>query len=237
MVGGMIHCCEHASSSGTDVGYRRSPVAVVLSLVMAIGIGTLITVTPILLLATPLAIVLLIAGAHPYWPALIPLIAVLLIWGALAMIWSRAPGGSAPYWILIVLSVVAVAAPPITLFGFNEIVVRWRAEKVAKGRPYCIVEASRTNPFSYDLVRSLSDLSWEHMQARDVYGFSGPPYKGTFHAVLILDNPRQYLAWSYWSEDFGAEIDPRDYSTIERWEITPPCETKPHFAATLHSGP
>jgi hypothetical protein len=123
----------------------------------------------------------------------------------------------------------------------HQLVVAYRAQKIAGERPYCILVPSYDDR-QYETATRRSQLSFTSMRA----GYSlrggvirgGSGYYTTDHALLVLDDPREYLNWSYRSEDFVREaLINTTGGIIKGRKVTlmlfNPCEPKPHFIDDL----
>jgi hypothetical protein len=93
--------------------------------------------------------------------------------------------------------------PIALLMTCNQFVVEYRARQIAGDRPYCILVPNYNVYTSYETATRRSQLSFTSMSAtyRLTTGSLGG-YWATNHAVLVLDNPREYLNWSYRAENF-----------------------------------
>jgi hypothetical protein len=97
-------------------------------------------------------------------------------------------------------TVIAVITVPIGLFlACNQYVVTYRAQEIADGRPYCILVPAGDYR-RYVTATQRWQLSSVHMQAS--YQGSRGGFYTTNHALLVLDDPREYRNWSYRSENF-----------------------------------
>ena len=97
---------------------------------------------------------------------------------------------------------IAVIVVPIALFfTCDQYIVIYRAQEIAGDRPYCILV-----PTPYKLYATATQL-WQlsAVRMRALYQLttgSRGGYYVTNHALLVLDNPREYLNWSYRAENF-----------------------------------
>ena len=134
-------------------------------------------------------------------------------------------------------SITAIVLPIVFFVACNQYVVAYRAESVAGARPYCILIPTYDNRM-YAVPTSLWQLSPFTMRASYLTpsGSMGGIYV-TNHALLVLDNPREYLNWSYWSESFVLErlIDLSYHHKAERAQaFFKPCTPEPNFVASIH---
>jgi hypothetical protein len=145
----------------------------------------------------------------------------------------RSPGRFAKATILWIAVLFGVGVP---LALANAAVVVWRAESIARDRPYCIQYASQTDPFAYEPTRTLFDLSALKMQTRLMSGGSTMFYWQN-HAVLVVeDGERRLFNWSYNAEAFLDEVLNHDFQRKEPNRNFGPeilCRPAPHYAAHL----
>lgn len=92
------------------------------------------------------------------------------------------------------------------------------AERVAAGRPHCLLTEQ-------GFVRSRSDLTAIAMLPEHHHGMSW-----NFHAVLVLEEPRSLLNWSYASGTFAVFDASRFPEIVRRAGF---CQPGQHFAARL----
>jgi hypothetical protein len=139
---------------------------------------------------------------------------------------GRSPGRFATATILWLSLLFGVGFPCVLAHG---VVVAWRAETLADGRPYCIQYASQTDPFTYEPARTLFDLSALKMQARLMTGGSSW-FHFQNHAVLMIDDDiRSFFNWSYGQEAFLNEV--LNHNIRNGPEVV--CRPERHFAKHL----
>ena len=127
----------------------------------------------------------------------------------------------------------AFIVPIVLMLTCNQFVVRYRAERIAGDRPYCIL-VPKLGGSEYEPATRNGQLSFMNMRA--IYtlttGSRGGFYE-THHALLVVDNPperdklRDYMYWSYRAENFL----PNAMSQSTRFDS---CIPKANFAATLN---
>ena len=126
--------------------------------------------------------------------------------------------------------------PWVLFLTCNQYVVTHRASEIAGRRPYCILVPTWEANLYVTATRHWQ-LSPFPMQAgyQLVSGTRGGYYR-TNHALLVLDNPREYRNWSYQSEDFVTEPLINLYGVEEagtpRMEFKP-CVPEQDFIAKL----
>jgi hypothetical protein len=119
--------------------------------------------------------------------------------------------------------------------------VAYRAAKIAGDRPYCIL-VSNHDKYSndlYEMVSRRSQLSFPRLTAKlENSGGSRGLYYTTNYALLVLDQPREYLNWSFRALDFRHDAlikivhgihDNKEVSFMQLKSCTP----KPSFVETL----
>jgi len=140
------------------------------------------------------------------------------------------------FWhVLVSLAVISA----LFMYGASPFIVEHRAAAIAKDRPYCIMVASK-RAWEYDDVTRRSQLAFGNMQAgTSESGGSRGPFYTTGHAMLVLDNPREYLNWSYYAQNFVPEALVQYVSSYKNGMLhtelaTRICEPKPRFIDTLN---
>jgi hypothetical protein len=119
--------------------------------------------------------------------------------------------------------------------------VAYQAAKIAGGRPYCILVSNhdeRSNDL-YETVSRQSQLSFPHLTAKleNSGGSRGLNYV-TNYALLVLDQPREYLNWSFRAMNFVHEPlinivhGTKNNKPVELTEFTP-CMPKSDFVRSL----
>lgn len=104
---------------------------------------------------------------------------------------------------LLAASLLGPVIAMVIVLTCNQYVVRYRAQSTAGDRPYCIVVPSTSNAYRYQVATRTSQLSFFNMRANYTLttGSMGGFY-ATNHAILVLDNPTEYMSWSYRAENF-----------------------------------
>jgi hypothetical protein len=139
---------------------------------------------------------------------------------------------------LTLAAVIAVIVAPIALFlTCNQYVVRYRAQEIAGDRPYCILVPVLTPDYRpYVAATHLSQLSSLRMQALYQLSSAGSSggYYVTNHALLVLDDPREYRIWSYRAENFVSDplIDVTHGGPLAKMPFKP-CGPQRDFVSTL----
>lgn len=114
------------------------------------------------------------------------------------------------------------------------LLVTWRAEAVAGGRPYCIQIASFEEVDTYEPTRSLFDLSALRMQSRLRENGRNVVQH---HALLVVEgSTREFYNWSYALHRFVAEVRGAQASAdpkAERPVLRLYCRPEPHYAKHL----
>jgi hypothetical protein len=102
--------------------------------------------------------------------------------------------------LLLAGGLSAFILPIVMIMTCNQFLVEHRAKRIAGERPYCILVPSYDSQ-EYETATRTSQLSFAKMRAASVGVHWGLMFV-TSHSLLVLDNPREYLNWSYRSEDF-----------------------------------
>jgi hypothetical protein len=125
---------------------------------------------------------------------------------------------------LTVGGLMALILPMLLLLTCNQFLVEYRAENIAGDRPYCILLTSDAASPIYETATQRSQLSFTRMRGR--YGSRGG-YFTSNHAILVLDDPREFLNWSYRAENFVRD-------PVLKVHVDKPCVPQRHFAAMLN---
>ncbi|MXQ14911.1 hypothetical protein [Microvirga makkahensis] len=110
----------------------------------------------------------------------------------------------------------------------NVVVVAWKAERIAAGKPYCL-QIPSTRSSDYKETTSLHDLRGLTMQAwywKDI--------TVNFHAVLVVENGSgfSWYNWSYRKVRFTPLVR-KDLESAVIGMREPSCELEPHFVQAL----
>jgi hypothetical protein len=147
------------------------------------------------------------AGVAEHWPTMLflTLFGGLVCWGVdrSSYLFSEDRSVRLKARYILAGSLSLFILPTVLLMTCNQFVVEYRARQIAGDRPYCILVPNYNVYTSYETATRRSQLSFTSMSAtyRLTTGSLGG-YWATNHAVLVLDNPREYLNWSYRAENF-----------------------------------
>jgi hypothetical protein len=131
--------------------------------------------------------------------------------------------------VMLVVVIGAILLPVALVSTCNEYVVTYRAQEIAGPRSYCILVPDRYGRYTAATQRRELSLlrMWAFYQLTT--GSRGGLWM-TNHALLLLDDPREFRNWSYWSENFVTEplTNLRGFD-----ENKPPCALEQNFVTTL----
>ena len=182
----------------------------------------------------------LLAEGAGHWMLLVYIHAVAgtTCWSADQFSCLRSPDRSPRLGAMGALAATAALSllPGILFFTANQYVVAYQARRAAGGRPYCILVPT-LDQRRYVTPTRLKQLSPFNMRA--IYQTSTGSRGGwwaTDHALLVLDDPREILNWSYRSEAFRPEalLNVVRYGAQGDGRLTfLPCVPVANFTATL----
>ena len=145
----------------------------------------------------------------------------------------------ARYFVVGALFAATLTAT-IVWAGSPFFVAYWAAE-IAGDRLYCIMVSNHDDRSSklYQTVTQRSQLSMPRLTAKleHTWGSRGF-YHATNYALLVLDEPREYLNWSFRSLNFKREAPINiTHGTIKNKPVAlmqfEPCTPQPNFSGSL----
>jgi len=86
--------------------------------------------------------------------------------------------------------------------------VAYKASRIAQNRPYCILLSNDDTHSAapYKTVTRKEQLAFRNLTARLVHTWGSRGfYSETNYALLVLDDPREYMNWSFRALDFVHE--------------------------------
>jgi hypothetical protein len=120
-------------------------------------------------------------------------------------------------FLAIILISIAIPLLWLCLSWFTPEVILYQANRIANGRPYCIVVPDEYNQFSkYHEAVNRGDLEYSALTTHLLWGGSGASdgMAENYYSLLILQNPDEIRNWSKFYLNFERDVNPLQMSLV-----------------------